>query len=170
MRVRIVTPVPVHSRQGNRVTALRWAAILRGLGDRVSLEQEYGGAACDLLIALHAKKSFTPIHRFHELHPYKPLLVALTGTDVYRDIHADPEAVQALEWASRIIMLQPLAANQLPVHLRSKAVTIYQSVPPIKKPPPNRRSFDVCVIGHLRPVKDPFRAAEAARLLPSSSR
>jgi hypothetical protein len=28
----------------------------------------------------------------------------------------------------------------------------------------------VCVIGHLRPVKDPFRTALAARLLPASSR
>jgi glycosyltransferase involved in cell wall biosynthesis len=28
----------------------------------------------------------------------------------------------------------------------------------------------VCVLGHLRPVKDPFRTAWAARLLPASSR
>src|SRR5258706_6727648 len=32
------------------------------------------------------------------------------------------------------------------------------------------RSFDVCVIGHLRAVKDPFRAALAAKSLPRSSR
>jgi glycosyltransferase involved in cell wall biosynthesis len=31
-------------------------------------------------------------------------------------------------------------------------------------------TFDVCVIGHLRPVKDPFRTAMAARRLPASSR
>src|SRR5205807_7890928 len=31
-------------------------------------------------------------------------------------------------------------------------------------------NFDVCVIGHLRDVKDPFRTAMAARLLPDSSR
>ena len=29
--------------------------------------------------------------------------------------------------------------------------------------------FEVCVLGHLREVKDPFRAAEAARLLPPES-
>jgi len=29
-----------------------------------------------------------------------------------------------------------------------------------------RRSFEVCVIGHLRFVKDPFRTAMAARLFP----
>jgi glycosyltransferase involved in cell wall biosynthesis len=31
-------------------------------------------------------------------------------------------------------------------------------------------TFDVCVLGHLRTVKDPFRAAEAARIIPASSR
>jgi glycosyltransferase involved in cell wall biosynthesis len=31
-------------------------------------------------------------------------------------------------------------------------------------------NFDVCVIAHLRTIKDPFRAALAARLLPASSR
>jgi glycosyltransferase involved in cell wall biosynthesis len=30
--------------------------------------------------------------------------------------------------------------------------------------------FEVCVVGHLRPVKDPFRAARAARRLPADSR
>ena len=30
--------------------------------------------------------------------------------------------------------------------------------------------FEVCVLGHLRPVKDPLRTAWAARLLPASSR
>ena len=32
------------------------------------------------------------------------------------------------------------------------------------------RSFDIAVIGHLRHVKDPFRAAKAARRLPTTSR
>jgi glycosyltransferase involved in cell wall biosynthesis len=31
-------------------------------------------------------------------------------------------------------------------------------------------AFEVCVLGHLREVKDPFRAAAAARLLPPGSR
>ncbi len=41
------------------------------------------------------------------------------------------------------------------------------------KSEPGKRSngnFDVSVIGHLRDVKDPFRTAMAARLLPDSSR
>jgi glycosyltransferase involved in cell wall biosynthesis len=60
---------------------------------------------------------------------------------------------------------------ELPERLRDKVVVIYQSVTPT---PGNhsrpRNSFDVCVLGHLREVKDPFRAALAARLLPAASR
>jgi glycosyltransferase involved in cell wall biosynthesis len=48
---------------------------------------------------------------------------------------------------------------------------IYQSVTPTPgNPTPPERTFDVCVLGHLREVKDPFRAALAARLLPVESR
>jgi glycosyltransferase involved in cell wall biosynthesis len=57
--------------------------------------------------------------------------------------------------------------------VRAKARVIYQSVErPAQKGATSRsaRHFDVCVIAHLRPVKDPFRAALAARLLPASSR
>ena len=34
---------------------------------------------------------------------------------------------------------------------------------------PSRRTFDICVIGHLREEKDPFRAARAARAAPVAS-
>jgi glycosyltransferase involved in cell wall biosynthesis len=48
---------------------------------------------------------------------------------------------------------------------------IFQSaVAPAKRAAPDPDAFETCVLGHLRPVKDPFRAAMAARLLPASSR
>jgi glycosyltransferase involved in cell wall biosynthesis len=59
----------------------------------------------------------------------------------------------------------------LPEAARARARVIYQSVPPLRsKAPPAEEAFEVCVLGHLRPVKDPFRAAMAARRLPASSR
>jgi putative glycosyltransferase (TIGR04348 family) len=171
MKICLVTPAPGRSRKGNRVTAVRWARLLRDLGHRVAVEEEYRGGACDLLIALHARRSFASIERFHRERPGRPLIVALTGTDLYGDIHTDPLAQQSLELATRLVLLQPAGITELPVRLRDKARVIFQSA---TKPPgtflPRRDVFEVCVLGHLRPVKDPFRTALAARLLPATSR
>ncbi|MGQ4810536.1 hypothetical protein NKDENANG_04013 [Candidatus Entotheonellaceae bacterium PAL068K] len=171
MKIALITPVPAQSRQGNRVTALRWARILRALGHRVTLAQEYDGKPYNLMIALHARRSFTAIERFQHLHPTCPLVVALTGTDLYHDIHTDANAQHSLELAMRLVVLQSKGIEELPDHLHPKTRVIHQSVTGpnghVTKP---KTTFDVCVLGHLRPVKDPFRAAKAARLLPSTSR
>lgn len=173
MRICLVTPAPSGSRKGNRVTAERWARLLRDLGHRVTVAVEYRGQRCDLLLALHAFKSYPSIRRFREERPEDPLVLCLTGTDLYGDIHSSPEARQSLEWATRLVVLQPLASEELPKPLRSKVRVIYQSMPapPIKSERhPRRTVFEVCALGHLRPVKDPMRTAWAARLLPASSR
>src|SRR5262249_59814769 len=108
---------------------------------------------------------------YRALRPGGPLVVALTGTDLYEDIRTDPSARRALELSSRLVVLQPLGVEELPRRLRDRARVIYQSAE-APRPAPRRRAgaFEVCVMGHLRPVKDPFRTALAARLLPPSSR
>jgi glycosyltransferase involved in cell wall biosynthesis len=98
-----------------------------------------------------------------------------------------------LELATRIVALQPKALDALRPSLRDKTRVIYQSVAAFKArneisrvstdtrlvssahqarllSSQASRTFDLCVIGHLRPVKDPFRAAMASRLMPASSR
>ena len=171
MNIRLVTPAPKGSRYGNRVTALRWARILRDLGHRVTIAQDYDGSPCDLLVALHARRSAGPVALFRELHPELPLVLTLTGTDLYGDIRDSRSAQRSLELATRIVVLQPLGRDELPEALRPKVRTILQSTPATPGPGPDGgASFDVCVVGHLRPVKDPFRTAMAARLLPEDSR
>jgi len=133
----------------------------------------YEGEPYELLIALHARRSYPSALSFHREHPDRPLIVALTGTDLYRDLPRSRIAQRALELATRIVTLQPKAQDELRSRLHDKVRVIYQSV--AAKPRHGLRSagsqrpFDVCVIGHLRPVKDPFRAALAARRLPRGS-
>jgi putative glycosyltransferase (TIGR04348 family) len=172
MNIGIVTPAPPGSRSGNRVTAIRWARILRKLGHRVVISQSYTGEAFNMLVALHARRSSGSISRFRRFHGGAPLLVALTGTDLYRDLSRSKEAQVSLDVATRIVVLQPQALVELRPAWRSKARVVHQSVSRFNRSRPRLsvKSFDVCVVGHLRPVKDPFRAAMAVRLLPKSSR
>jgi glycosyltransferase involved in cell wall biosynthesis len=71
-----------------------------------------------------------------------------------------------------LIVLQRCGVDELPRRYREKTRVIYQSTqaPRVVPRATNHNFFQVCVLGHLRPVKDPFRTALAARLLPASSR
>jgi putative glycosyltransferase (TIGR04348 family) len=171
MKLSIVTPAPPKSKRGNRITAVRWSGLLKELNHHVEIAESYDGKRCDALIALHARRSAKSIAQFHSEHPNKPIILALTGTDLYRDIFKSPTAQHSLELASRLVVLQPDAIRFLPKRHQSKCRVIFQSVKPLsRKPPPLKTVIEVCVAGHLRPVKDPFHAAMAARLLPESSR
>src|SRR5258706_15789386 len=118
MKIGIVTPAPPDSRHGNRVTALRWATILRRLGNHVSLLQTYDGKPYDLLVALHARRSHSSIVSFRRHNPEAPVIVALTGTDLYSDIRTNHLARKSLQIATRIVVLQPKAIDELRPSLR----------------------------------------------------
>jgi len=171
MKALIVTPAPEGSLSGNRRTALRWAEMLSRLSHTPQIVEEYRGEECDLMIGLHAGKSADSIARFRAERPEAPLLVALTGTDLYRDLRHSEAARRSLDLATRLIALQPLAGEELAEDLRPKLRVIHQSAEPLgDTEPPASDRFEICVLGHLRPVKDPFRTAEAVRLLPDDSR
>jgi putative glycosyltransferase (TIGR04348 family) len=171
MRIVIVSPAPPGSRHGNRTTALRWSRILQSLGHRVQQLTVYLGGGPDALIALHAKRSYASIQKFHNDFPDRPSIVTLTGTDLYRDLANSEEANRSLEWATRIVALQRCAFDSLPAHLHPRLRIIEQSATRTQsRPKPLTSCFEICVIAHLRDVKDPLRAAEAARLLPPESR
>lgn len=165
-----MTPAPAGTRLGNRVTALRWAGQLRKLGLRVAIDVGAARGPADLLVALHAAKSGPAVHAFRAAHPGVPILVALTGTDVYDLVHRTPEACDSLEVATRIVSLQPRAADELPEALRPKTRAIFQSASPAPRPERPAEGFVVVELAHLRAVKDVLLPARAARQLPASSR
>lgn len=151
-----MTPAGPGMRNGNRHTALRWAAFLRAAGHAVEVSVEWSSErAADAMLALHARRSHPSIKAFPQ---DRPLLVALTGTDIYRDIHESADARESLELAHRLIVLQPMAARELAPRLRRKVRVVVQSSATSLRHAPVRRQFRVCVIGHLRAEKDPLRA------------
>jgi putative glycosyltransferase (TIGR04348 family) len=167
VRIRLAAPPPADLSNGNRITALRWARMLRAVGHRASVHHAYDGEACDAMIALHAVKSVPAIQCFRARFPDRPLVVCTTGTDLYGPASIEP----ALRKATRIIVLQRNALTKLPQRYRRIARVIYQSAEPLSPaPPPPRRHSRVAVIAHMRPIKDAFRTAYAARNLPDDSR
>src|SRR5215510_2883658 len=109
MKILITTPAPPRSRYGNRVTALRWARILKELGHQVTVSQAYEDGDYDMLVALHARRSHPSVDRWRRLHQNKSLIVALSGTDLYHDLKQSMHARKSLELATRIIVLQSKA-------------------------------------------------------------
>lgn len=171
LKILLVTPAPSGSRKGNRVTALRWAGLLRALGHRVRIAASYEDAPCDVLVALHANKSFESIERFHAEKPAAPLIVAMTGTDLYGDLEHDERALASIAIASRLVVLQPRGILALPDSAARKARVIRQSATrPHEVRAIGPGHMVAVVLAHLRAVKDPFRAALASRLLPAGSK
>lgn len=170
MRIALITPYLPDARNGNAHTAVRWRRFLRAAGHRVDLAQEWDGDGADLMIALHARRSHAAIARFARGDGPRPLVVVLTGTDLYRDIRADRDAQESLRLARRLVVLQEQGMEELDPGLRPRARVIYQSAPALAPREKPRRWFQVCVAGHLREEKDPFRAAWASGLLPADSR
>jgi len=163
-RLFIVTPAGAGLRNGNRHTALRWANLLRASGHRVGIGVAWQGEPCDTLIALHARRSYDSIVGYSELR--KPLVVTLTGTDLYRDLPESPEARRSLELADRVIVLQDAALDDLDPSIKRKTRVVYQSADPGRRHTPPAQPFRIVVIGHLRAEKDPLRAAAALNRLP----
>ena len=97
--------------------------------------------------------------------------MAMTGTDLYRDLGRRTATRCSMEMATHLIVLQKESSEDIPRDLRHKIQVIYQSaLPPPRGISPPKSFFRVCLVGNLRSVKDPFRAAQASRHLKSDSR
>ena len=172
LRIHIVTPGALGKSSGNRTTAVRWGRILDDLGHKVSIDGEWNGQQVDLLIAIHAWRSADAIERFKAAHPERPLIVTLAGTDVYEFQTRDPQRVhRSMALADRLVGLHDRVSADIPARFASKIAIVLQSVEPHAAPRSVARDrFDICVVAHLRDIKDPLRAAHACALLAPDSR
>jgi putative glycosyltransferase (TIGR04348 family) len=167
-RILIVSPAAARDNNGNWQTASRWARFLQG---RHAVDVAGGWSPDDpppdLLIALHARRSAPALAAFKAVYPERPALLVLTGTDLYRDIDTALEARASLDAADALVVLQEAGLARLAPQWRAKAHVVYQSASPLRPAPPDarRRHVDICMIGHLRPEKDPLTFMRAATLV-----
>jgi putative glycosyltransferase (TIGR04348 family) len=149
---------------GNAHTALRWASMLGGARTAQTWD---GNAHADaqLLIALHARRSTEAVAAWNAQKPNAPCIVVLTGTDLYRDIHADASALRSLDLSDGLIVLQEKGLDELKAEHRTKAHVVVQSAPRLPHAALRANRLRVLMVGHLRDEKDPLTYLEAARAL-----
>ena len=152
------------------MTALRWQGFLEELGYPVQVTESWSGGDAALLIALHAYRSHQSILAFKKQYPSRPIVLILTGTDLYRDIANHSEVIQSMKNADQLVVLQLSAIHSVPAHLQHKVQVIYQSVEVGVRDSTAKDDFIVSVIGHLREEKDPFCIVRSLPLLPSDSK
>ena len=172
----IVSPALSDANNGNWQTAKRWARLLSDTY-RTRIVQHWpdsdtksftpNHASDTVLLALHARRSADSVTAWHAQKGSSGLVVALTGTDLYRDIRTDASAKRSLQLAEKLIVLQPLGLNELPPEHRAKAHVVLQSTTSRKTLHKTSRHLRAVMVGHLRDEKSPQTLFAAARLVAS---
>jgi putative glycosyltransferase (TIGR04348 family) len=171
----VVTPALAAANNGNWQTAARWARMIRPVAE-VSVVGAWPSADASAspatgMIALHARRSAASIAAWKQRHPHAPLVVVLTGTDLYKDLPGDPAAQHSLALADQLVVLNDLGMRSVPTAHRGKVRVCLQSATArqvLAKPP--GRSLRVLAVGHLRSEKSPETLFEAVRQLHARGR
>jgi glycosyltransferase involved in cell wall biosynthesis len=129
-----------------------------------------------MLLALHARKSAPAVAAFRERAPGRPVAVLLTGSDLHIDLplagaHAG-EVLATMRDADLLVIAQEGSRAEVPKEFLPKLHRVPKSVDiplPPHAPPDRADGLRVVIAAHVRPLKDPFRAADAARLLDEES-
>lgn len=175
LRVVIISPALADANNGNWQTAKRWQRLLSPHTVRIAKQwplplARESDPPDDVLLALHARRSASAVHEWHAQRGPRGLGLALTGTDLYRDIAHDPQAQSSLALAHSLVVLQGLGVAHVPLAHQAKTRVIYQSTATRQTLPKTRRHVRALMVGHLRDEKDPLTLMAAARLLPPSAK
>jgi len=165
----IVCPAGPQSNNGNWRTAERWRRMLAPV-TRSTIAAQWAGEPYGLMLALHARRSAASIEAWDRARAAtadtrRPLIVVLTGTDLYRDIASDVRAQRSLQAADALVVLQDRGPESLPPDVRDKAVVIYQSGARRRTLSKTRNHLRAVMVGHLRDEKCPQTLFDAVRIL-----
>ena len=158
MHILITSAYPLSSPKGNSITAKRISTLLSQAGHTADAINTDMPPPADVMIALHATKTLAASKRFKVESPNGKLIIYLTGTDLYREqANNNLEFTEALILADALVVGQNASLKSIPADYQSKSHFVPASVllPPLKKVPPPP-SPSLALIGHLRPVKNPF--------------
>jgi glycosyltransferase involved in cell wall biosynthesis len=158
VHILINSAYPLSSPKGNSITAKRIAKLLTQAGHAAQAINTDMPPPADAMISLHATKTLAASKRFKVHSPNAKLIIYLTGTDLYREqTNNNPEFQEALILADVLVVGQRASLASIPADFQDKSHFVPASVllPSLKKvsPPP---SPSLALIGHLRPVKNPF--------------
>ena len=163
-RLCLVTPALASANNGNWQTAQRWARMLAA-DYEVRVVQQWDGSEADAMVALHARRSAASIAAWATACTRGPLVVVLTGTDLYRDIRVDAQARHSLDVADRLLVLHEGAPADVPAEHRAKCVVCFQSTGTRRALAKTSQHLRALMVGHLRQEKDPATYFDAARRL-----
>ena len=141
--IKIYSPTRDNVVTGNYVTAKRYAYHLQNLGHRVftcnGFEEKVNVEEVRCAFVLHAEKGF---HVVKELAAKNiPIVLVLTGTDLYRDIVSTEKSkkehcLRSIQLASAIVVLHENAVSDLLKVVsfpRERIFVVLQSVVDFKK-------------------------------------
>jgi len=177
----IATPALADANNGNWRTAHRWQQLLEPhcrvilapvLGDSTDLllQTRLQTAVPDLFVALHARRSHASIVQMRRAHPQVPIVLALTGTDLYADLNHNRDANESLDLADALIVLQEDAIQYVPSGQRRKTHVVFQSARSLAPAVKSGERINCVVVGHLRAEKSPQTIFEAVALLNGDDR
>ncbi len=168
----LVTPYLADANNGNWRTARRWQQLLQP-HYRVKIVDAINTTNVathpDVIIALHARRSYAAIVTAKKNFPNAPLIVVLTGTDLYRDIADSADAQHSLVLADALIVLQEDAIQYVPTAMRQKTHIVFQSAKSLIPAKKSKSTLNCVVVGHLRAEKSPETIFAAATLLAANS-
>ncbi len=185
MKILYLDPALPETTSGNSSTSTRITEHWRNLGHDVSSLSVRGKlpedeahirkliTGSDLLVALHATYCHSILKIWHDLQKPVPLILIVSGTDLFEPILESGEVSTEFSWASeessRIVTLAAGLDAYYPEVRRqewgAKTRVIYQGAEPVKW---NCQQYDpqqAVVIGHLRSVKDPLLPVRAVEIL-----